>query len=153
MSYAYLKARNARWWIGAIFSAWLAATTAAGALIVFARWPSDNGLRAVLAQARFFSGFWPSAKIFVPSGGQASAGHIVEVFDECRPANLVCESAARDVSLLFFGSPTAGAGIAVVILFFVARRRKNRNRDERLRGSSIVDSRALRRRVNAVDPD
>jgi hypothetical protein len=153
MSYAYLKARNARWWIGAIFSAWLAATLTAAALIVFARWPADNGLRAVLAQARFFSGFWPSAKIFVPSGRQASAGHIVEVVHGCRESNHACEAAWRDVSLLFLGSPAAGGVFTAGILFFVARRRENRNRDEQLRGSKIASARQLSRRVNAIDPD
>jgi hypothetical protein len=160
MSYAYLKARNARWWISLIFSVWLGSTIAAGAAITSFIWPSDEGLRAGLAQSYVL----PSAAWIEWRRGEPriQAAEILDGYDRCiereilnRPrAGNACQKIKQDVEYFFVGSLGTGAVVAVSIIVFVFMRgRKNRNRDEQLRGSSITSARQLARRVNQLDPD
>jgi hypothetical protein len=161
MSYAYLKARNARWWVGFAFSFWLAATLTAGALIS-AAWPSDGGARRALSWSRLLTAgcglpalvpapCFEDARLEYQPGERASAVLIVEAFENC--VRFDCFKVWRDASTVLYISPIIASIITAVILFFARRREKTKNRDEQLRGSSIVDSRALRRRVNQLDPD
>ncbi len=162
MSYAYLRARNFRWWTGAAFSIFLAAMVAAGALIS-SSWTTDGGLRSALAQARFLTSgcglpWWvpapcfPDAQLSYSPGERASAGRIAEALENC--VSFECFKARRDASALLYFSPVGGVLVASGVLVFAAfRHRKNKNRDEQLRGSQIATSRQLARRVNQLDPD
>jgi hypothetical protein len=159
MSYAYLRAKNARWWISLIFSVWLGSTILAAAAIT-AAWPEDDGLRAGLAQSFILpSAAWVEWRRGEP---RIQAAEILDGYDRCvarelmnRPrAGDACQKIKQDVEYFFVGSLGTGAAVAVSIIVFVFMRgRKNRNRDEQLRGSSITSARQLARRVNQLDPD
>jgi hypothetical protein len=155
MSYAYLKARNLRWWISLIFSIWLGSTFAAAAAITSFVWPEDDGLRAGLAQSYVLpSAAWVEWKRGEP---RIQAAEILDGYDRCvarRGERGQCQKIKQDVELLFVGAGGIGGAVAVSIIVFVFMRgRKNRNRNEQLRGSKIATARQLSRRVNAADPD